>query len=168
MSQCPNYLLVIESLGLHWILGFGNFKNMSTKLETFIQPYLKTNLPDIRPGDIVKVYQKVKEGDKERIQIFEGVVIARKHGREMGATIMVRKISQGIGVERIFPIHSPLIEKIEIVKRTKVRRAKLYYLRKAKGERVRLKVRKTGLVLEGQSKKQEEIKDGGEEKEQKQ
>ena len=112
---------------------------MSTKIEVFTKKYLKQNLPDIRSGDSIKVYQKIKEGDKERIQVFEGVVIARKHGKEIGATITVRKITSGVGVERIFPIHSPNIEKIEIVSRGKVRRAKLYYLRKLKGKKAKLK-----------------------------
>lgn len=103
-----------------------------------IQTQLKKDLPDIRPGDTVKVSQKIKEGNKERIQVFEGQVLARKHGKEIGATITVRKAISGIGVERIFPIHSSNIEKIEIVKRGKARRAKLYYLRTTKGKRARL------------------------------
>ncbi len=114
---------------------------MATKIERFLKPFLKEDLPDIRPGDTVCIYQKIKEGEKEKIQSFEGVVIARKHGKEIGATITVRREISGIGVERIFPIHSPTIEKIEILKRGKVRRAKLYYLRKAKGERARIKVK---------------------------
>lgn len=93
----------------------------------------------VRPGDIVRVYQKIKEGDKERIQAFEGQVLARKHGSEAGATITVRKEVSGIGVERIFPIHSPAIEKIEVAKKGKARRAKLYYLRKATGQRAKIK-----------------------------
>ena len=112
---------------------------MPTKLETFIKTQLKTNLPDIRPGDTVRIHQKIKEKDKERIQIFEGLVIARKHGQEMGSTITVRKVISGVGVEKILPLHSPTIEKIEVIKREKVRRAKLYYLRKAKGKRAKLK-----------------------------
>lgn len=84
----------------------------------------------VKAGDLVRIYQKIKEGQKERIQVFEGLVIARKHRKEPGATITVRKEVSGIGVEKIFPIHSPTIEKIEILKREKVRRAKLYYLRK--------------------------------------
>jgi large subunit ribosomal protein L19 len=84
----------------------------------------------IKAGDVVRIYQKVKEGEKERTQIFEGIVIARKHGNEIGATITVRKEISGIGVEKIFPIHSPTIEKIEILKEGKRKRAKLYYLRK--------------------------------------
>lgn len=112
---------------------------MTTKTEKFLEPFLKKELPDIRPGDTVRIHQKIKEGEKERIQAFEGIVIARKHGREIGATITVRREISGIGVERIFPIHSPTLAKIEILKRGKVRRAKLYYLRGAKGKRAKLK-----------------------------
>ncbi len=112
---------------------------MTTKIETLLQSHLKKDLPALRSGDTVKVYQKIKEADKERIQIFEGLVIARKHGQEIGSTITVRKIISGVGVEKIFPLHSPLIDKIEIIKKVKVRRAKLYYLRKGKGKKTRLK-----------------------------
>jgi len=102
---------------------------------------LKKELPNIKPGDTVKVYQKIKEKDKERLQAFEGVVLARKHGKGISATITVRKVISGVGVEKIFPIHSPVIERIEVLKRGKVRRAKLYYLRTAKGKKARLKKR---------------------------
>lgn len=121
---------------------------MPTKIEIFNQAQLKKDLPDIRPGDTVQVYQKMpasaagkkeKEKGKEKIQIFEGLVLARKHGKGISATITVRRVISGIGVEKIFPIHSPLIEKIEITKRVKVRRAKLYYLRAVKGKKARLK-----------------------------
>ncbi len=112
---------------------------MPTKLEKFNKTQLKTNLPEIRPGDTVKVYQKIKEKNKERIQVFEGQVLARKHGKGVSATITVRKVVSGIGVERTFPLHSPTIEKIEVSKRGKARRAKLYYLRTAKGKKARLK-----------------------------
>mgnify|MGYP000485011092 FL=1 len=84
----------------------------------------------IKAGDFVRIYQRIKEGGKERTQMFEGIVIARKHGNEIGATITVRKEISGIGVEKIFPIHSPTIEKIEILKEGKRKRAKLYYLRR--------------------------------------
>ena len=85
---------------------------------------------DMRPGDTVRVTQKVKEGNKTRLQAFEGIILARKHGRGITGTITVRKVSLGVGVERVFPIHSPMIEKVEIVRRAqRVRRAKLYYLR---------------------------------------
>jgi len=112
---------------------------MVQKTEEFNKVQLKKVLPEIRPGDTVKVYQKIKEKNKERIQVFEGTVIARKHGKGISSTITVRRVSSGIGVERIFPLHSPNIEKIEIVKRGKVKRAKLYYLRKAKGKKAKLK-----------------------------
>lgn len=118
---------------------------MKTKLETFDAISLKTNNPSIHSGDTIKVYQKVKEGDKERIQVFEGLVLATKHGKGVTGTFTVRKISQGIGVERTFPLHSPLIEKIETVKRTKVRGAKLYYLKKAKGKKAKLRTRELGI-----------------------
>lgn len=100
-----------------------------------------TTKTDVRPGDTVRVYQKIKEGDKERLQAFEGLVLARKHGNEPGATLTVRKEISGIGVERIFPIHSPLINKIEVIKKGKPRRAKLYYLREATGQRAKIKER---------------------------
>ena len=111
---------------------------MSKILDQFNKSQLKT-LPEIAPGDTIKVHQKVKEGDKERIQIFEGLVIARKHGKGISATITVRKVTGGIGVERIFPIHSPSIDKIEVLRHGKTRRAKLYYLRTAKGKKAKLK-----------------------------
>lgn len=101
----------------------------------------KTETVNIRPGDIIRVHQKIKEGDKERIQVFEGLVLAKKHGSEAGGTIIVRKEVSGIGVERIFPVHSPLIDKMEVVRKGKVRRAKLYYMRKATGQRARIKER---------------------------
>jgi large subunit ribosomal protein L19 len=91
---------------------------------------MKEELKKIKAGDVVRIYQRIKEGGKERTQVFEGIVIARKHGNEIGATITVRKEISGIGVEKIFPIHSPTIEKIEILKEGKRKRAKLYYLRK--------------------------------------
>ena len=103
---------------------------------------LKTGLPDFLVGDTVKVHVKIKEGDKERIQIFEGVVIARRNG-DLRSSFTVRKISFGQGVERIFPLHSPIIDRIEVSKRGKVRRAKLYYLRNLKGKAAKIKEVKT-------------------------
>jgi len=112
---------------------------MLVQTEKFTKQQLKKNIPDARPGDTVKVYQKIKEKGKERIQVFEGLIIARKHGKGMSSTITVRKVISGVGVEKIFPLHSPFIDKIEITKRSKVRRAKLYYLREAKGKKTKLK-----------------------------
>lgn len=111
---------------------------MTIQTEKFNKSQLK-QMPDVKPGDIVKVHQKIKEGDKERLQVFEGVVIARKHGSGLSSTITVRKVIEGIGAERIFPVHAPFIEKIEVVSSGKTRRAKLYYLRTAKGIKARLK-----------------------------
>ncbi len=139
---------------------------MVQKTEEFNKVQLKKGLPEIRPGDTVKVYQKIKEKNKERIQIFEGTVIARKHGKGISSTITVRRVSSGIGVERIFPLHSPNIEKIEIVKRGKVKRAKLYYLRKAKGKKAKLKQKelvvsdnKEDIVEENKEENKEEKKE---------
>ncbi len=120
---------------------------METKIEVFNKQYLKSNTPDLQAGDIVKVYQKVKEQDKERIQVFEGVLLAKKHGKGVSGTITVRKISQGIGVERVFPLHSPLVEKIEVERKTKVRQGKLYYLRSLKGKKARLKAKEFALEV---------------------
>ena len=102
---------------------------------------LKSNIPSFLVGDTVKVHVKIKEGDKERIQIFEGVVIARRNG-DLRSSFTVRKISFGQGVERIFPLHSPIIDKIEVSKRGNVRRAKLYYLRGLTGKAARIKERR--------------------------
>ena len=99
---------------------------------------MRTDLPRFRPGDTVRVHVKIKEGDKYRIQIFEGIVIARKRN-SVSSTFTVRKVSFGYGIERIFPLHSPIIEKLEVVKGGKVRRARLYYLRGRRGKAARLK-----------------------------
>lgn len=99
---------------------------------------IRTDLPRFRPGDTVRVHVKIKEGDKFRIQVFEGVVIAQKNNG-ISSTFTVRKVSFGYGIERIFPLHSPIIEKLEIVKSGKVRRARLYYLRGRRGKAARLK-----------------------------
>ncbi len=103
-----------------------------------------THIPVIQAGDTVKVYQKIIEGGKERIQIFEGIVIARHKDTDISATFTVRKVSNGVGVERVFPLYSPNIAQIEVVKHNKVRRAKLYYLRAAIGKKYRLKERIKG------------------------
>ncbi len=98
---------------------------------------------NLRSGDTVKVYQKIKEGDKTRLQVFEGLVLARKHGSEAGATFTVRKVASGVGVEKIFPLYSPLIDKIEVVRRAKVRRAKLYHIRKKAAKEISREMRRT-------------------------
>jgi large subunit ribosomal protein L19 len=103
--------------------------------------YLKNDVPEFRAGDTVRVHVKVKEGTRERIQVFEGVVIARKHGG-LSETFTVRKVSSGIGVERVFPLHCPSISEIEVKRLGKVRRAKLYYLRKRSGKSARIKERR--------------------------
>ena len=99
---------------------------------------MRGDIPDFKPGDTVKVHARIKEGEKERIQVFQGVVIRKRKGNT-GATFTVRKISYGIGVERIFPLHSPNIDKIEVVTRGKVRRSRLYYLRNLRGKAARIK-----------------------------
>lgn len=99
---------------------------------------LKENVADFNIGDTVKVFVKVVEGDKERIQAYEGVVVARKNG-SIRETFTVRRISFGVGVERTFPIHSPRIDHVEVIRRGKVRRAKLYYVRKLSGKRAKIK-----------------------------
>ena len=96
---------------------------------------------DVRAGDVVRVHIKITEKGKTRIQMFEGLVLARKHGTENGGTITVRKVSNGVGVERVFPLYGPMIEKIEVVKRSRVRRSKLYYLRNKVAREVRRKMR---------------------------
>jgi len=108
-------------------------------IDTFEKNYLKKDNPRLKTGDLVKVYQKNLDKEGGKPQVFEGLVLARKHGQGLTATITVRKEIKGIGVERIFPLHSPLVEKIEVIKRGKVRRAKLYYLREAKGKKKRVK-----------------------------
>ena len=103
----------------------------------------------IKPGDTVRVHQKIQDKGKTRIQIFDGLVLARKHGNEPGATFTVRKVSSGVGVEKIFPLYSPLIDKIEIVKRAKVRRAKLYYIREKVAREIKRQMRRMSLVSLG-------------------
>jgi large subunit ribosomal protein L19 len=107
-------------------------------VEMLEKEQMRTDIPDFRTGDTVKVHARIKEGEKERIQVFQGVVIRKRKGNT-GASFTVRKVSYGIGVERIFPLHSPFIDKVEILSRGKVRRARLYYLRKLRGKAARLK-----------------------------
>ena len=109
-------------------------------LEQIERENMRHDMPDFRAGDTVKVYIRIIEGNKERVQIFHGVVIARKRGT-MGANVTVRKISHGVGVEKTFALHNPRLEKIEVVSRGRVRRSKLYYLRKLRGKAARIKER---------------------------
>jgi large subunit ribosomal protein L19 len=111
---------------------------MSNLIDAIEASQLKTDIPDFKVGDTVRVHAKIIEGDKERIQVFEGAVISRANGGNR-ATFTVRKISYGVGVERIFPLHSPRIDKIEVVTHGRVRRAKLYYLRELSGKAARIK-----------------------------
>jgi large subunit ribosomal protein L19 len=110
-------------------------------MESIEKEQMRMDLPTFAVGDTVKVHFKIVEGEKERVQVFEGVVIRKRKGG-VGATFTVRKVSYGIGVERIFPLHSPRIGKIEIVNRGRVRRARLYYLRHLRGKAARIKTKK--------------------------
>ena len=107
-------------------------------MQAFVEKQKKANVPTVAIGDTVKVHLKVKEGNRERIQIFEGTVIAKKHGG-IEETFTVRRLSYGIGVEKVFPVHAPSIEKVEVVRHGKVRRAKLYYLRNRVGKAAKVK-----------------------------
>ena len=109
-------------------------------LSSVVQDYLKTDIPAFNVGDTVKVHVKIKEGNRERIQIFEGFVLKRQNGG-IGETFTVRRIASGVGVEKTFPIHSPLVEKIEVVKRGKVRRARLHYMRARTGKSAKIKAK---------------------------
>jgi large subunit ribosomal protein L19 len=111
------------------------------KTDLIEKPFLRSDIPDFRPGDTVKVHVRVVEGNRERVQVFQGVVIRRQNGG-LRETFTVRKISFGVGVERTFPLHSPSISKLELVSRGAVRRAKLYYLRELRGKKARIKERR--------------------------
>jgi large subunit ribosomal protein L19 len=109
-------------------------------VDMIVKDYMKTEVPEFKVGDTVKVHIKIKEGNRERIQIFEGFVLKRQNGG-IGETFTVRRIASGVGVEKTFPIHSPLVEKIEVVRRGKVRRARLHYMRQRTGKSAKIKVR---------------------------
>jgi large subunit ribosomal protein L19 len=111
-------------------------------LETIEKEQMRLDIPDFKAGDTIRVHARITEGEKERIQIFQGVVLRKRKGRT-GATFTVRKVSYGIGVERIFPLHSPNIDKVEIVSRGRVKRGRLYYLRKLRGKAARIKEKRT-------------------------
>jgi large subunit ribosomal protein L19 len=129
---------------------------MKSKLNIFNKSQIKQETLNIKSGDVVRVHVKLLEKTKrggDKTQVFEGLVISVKHGKGINATFTVRKISEGIGVERIFPIHSPSIAKIEIIKRSKVRRAKLYYMRELTGKKTRMKTKEL-LGVEWESEKE--------------
>lgn len=113
-------------------------ETMQQLIEEITKEQLRTDLPEFRPGDTVRVHVKVIEGNRERVQVYEGVVIKRRGGG-ISETFTVRKVSYGVGVERTFPVHTPKIAKLEVVRRGKVRRAKLYYLRELRGKKARIK-----------------------------
>lgn len=112
------------------------------RLDNIEQTQLRDNIPAFQSGDTVKVHVRIQEGNKERLQVFEGIVIARKHGG-VRETITVRKVSFGVGVERIFPLHATVVDHIDVIRHGKVRRAKLYYLRDLRGKAARIKERDT-------------------------
>lgn len=105
------------------------------------QNRITSKLADLRPGWTVRIHQKIKDGEKTRTQAFEGLVIAKKHGSEAGGTVTIRKVSGGIGVEKIFPVYLPSIDKVEVIKKAKVRRAKLYYLKDKSAKEIRRKTK---------------------------
>jgi large subunit ribosomal protein L19 len=107
-------------------------------VENLEREQMRVDIPDFKPGDTIKVHARIKEGEKERIQVFQGFVLRKRKGNT-GATFTVRKVSYGIGVERIFPTHSPNIDKVEIISRGRVRRGRLYYMRKLRGKAARIK-----------------------------
>lgn len=132
----------------------------TTSIET---ESLRTDLPEIRPGDTIRVQQRIKEGEKERLSMFEGLVIAKKHGQGITSTFTVRKVIDGIGVERIFPLHSPVITKVEVLRKSNVRRAKLYYIRERAARDVRRKMKavwvEKGLAVSGKNIKETELQE---------
>lgn len=107
-------------------------------LQVLDKEQMRVDIPQFKPGDTVKVHVRIKEGDKERVQVFQGVVIRKRKGT-VNSTFTVRKVSYGVGVERVFPLHSPMIDKIEVVSRGRVRRSRLYYLRKLRGKAARIR-----------------------------
>jgi large subunit ribosomal protein L19 len=113
--------------------------SLGEALAALKQGAMRTDLPDFKPGDCIKVHAKIVEGNKERVQIFEGTVLKRSKGNHADASFTVRKVSYNIGVERTFPLHSPRIEKVELVSRSKVRRSRLFYLRPLRGKATRMK-----------------------------
>lgn len=113
---------------------------------------VKTGTPisELKPGDSVRVWQKIEEKGKTRLQAFEGLILARKHGNEIGGTFTVRKVASGVGVEKIFPVHSPMIDRVELVKRARVRRAKLYFIREKVAREARRQLRRSRLMTDAE------------------
>ena len=141
-GPCGRLWHVLDDPDLHYII-------MTTTLAGVITSPVQMEdrkALGIKPGDTVKVHQKIVDKGKTRLQVFEGLVLARKHGDEAGATFTVRKVASGVGVEKIYPLYSPLIEQIEIVKRAKVRRAKLYYIREKVAREIKRQMRRMSLV----------------------
>ncbi len=141
-GPCGRLCHVLDDPDLHYII-------MTTTLAGVITSPVQMEdrkALGIKPGDTVKVHQKIVDKGKTRLQVFEGLVLARKHGDEAGATFTVRKVASGVGVEKIYPLYSPLIEQIEIVKRAKVRRAKLYYIREKVAREIKRQMRRMSLV----------------------
>lgn len=138
---------------------------MEKKIIEFNQAQRSGKYPEFKAGDVVRVHRKIKEGEKERIQIFEGIIIAIKGKQSSSPTITVRKVSQGIGVELVLPIFSPNIEKIEVVKSAKVRRAKLYYLRGLTAKKSRMKYSDVAEFIPEEAKKEEVVEAESEKKE---
>jgi len=125
---------------------------MTNKLAEFAKKFAKNDIPEIKPGDVVRVHVKLAEKTKaggDKTQAFEGLVIAKKHGKGTDGTFTIRKVSEGIGVEKIFPLHCPSIVKIEVLKHSKVRRAKLYYMRERAGKKARMSALKGRDLAEG-------------------
>lgn len=120
-----------------------------------------TPISALKPGDTVRVWQKIEEKGKTRLQAFEGLVLARKHGSEAGGTFTVRKVASGVGVEKIFPVHSPMIDRVELVKTARMRRAKLYFIREKVAREARRQLRRSRLVRTDASEAVEEAADTG-------
>jgi len=156
----------ISLLKIYWCFFIG-LNNVMNSVFSITQEKLKKNsYPEFRVGDVVRVHRRVKEGNKERVQIIEGTIIAHKHGNQPGATITVRRVTLGVAVELVLPLYSPHTEKIKVVKRQKTRQAKLYYLRKSKGKKSKLRenIEGTKRVKEQEEKRKAEKAKAAEEK----
>lgn len=130
---------------------------MNKEMTQFNSAQRTKEMPELRGGDVVKVFRKIVEGGKERIQMFEGIIIAIKGGQSSSQTITVRKVSNGVGVELVLPLHSPIIDRIEVVKRAKVRRSKLYFMRDRSLKSLKLKYKALAEFVKPNSKKAEEV-----------